>query len=99
MTFDNENILIKEAHPRLTSSGDRDRFKELLRKRLIECGWRDQVRAMCRKFVKENNGPNNVTFDMLVNQVTPRARALVPDSIKRELINKIRENLHRQRNQ
>lgn len=74
------------------------RFKELLRRRLIECGWRDQVRMLCRDMVKENDG-GNVTFDMLVNRVTPRARALVPDPVKKELLQKIKTHLLTQKDQ
>lgn len=68
------------------------RFKELLRRRLIECGWRDQVRALCRDVVKENES-GFVTFDGLVTKVTPKARALVPDTVKKELLQKIKSHL------
>ncbi|XP_046961792.1 enhancer of yellow 2 transcription factor-like [Vanessa cardui] len=86
------------AHQRLILSGDRERFKELLRRRLIECGWRDQVRMLCREVVKENEG-NNVTFDMLLTRVTPQARALVPDAVKKELLLKLKTHLLTQKDQ
>ncbi|CAF4759134.1 enhancer of yellow 2 transcription factor-like [Pieris napi] len=86
------------AHQRLILSGDRERFKELLRKRLIECGWRDQVRMLCRDVVKEND-TNNITFDTLVSRVTPRARAIVPDTVKKELLQKIKTHLLTQKDQ
>lgn len=74
------------------------RFRELLRRRLIECGWRDQVRMLCREAVKENESAN-VTFDMLVTKVTPRARALIPDTVKKELLQKIKTYLLTQKDQ
>ncbi|KPI93789.1 PREDICTED: enhancer of yellow 2 transcription factor-like [Papilio xuthus] len=80
------------AHQRLILTGDRERFKDLLMRRLIECGWRDQVRMLCREAVKENEG-GNVNFDTLVSRVTPRARALVPDTVKKELLQKIKTHL------
>ncbi|XP_075992326.1 enhancer of yellow 2 transcription factor-like [Anticarsia gemmatalis] len=86
------------AHQRLILSGDRERFKELLRRRLIECGWRDEVRLLCREVVKENES-NNVTFDSLVAKVTPRARAIVPDPVKKELLQKIKTHLLTQKDQ
>lgn len=61
-------------------------------RRLIECGWRDQVRMLCREAVKENEGAN-VNFDTLVSRVTPRARALIPDTVKKELLQKIKTHL------
>lgn len=69
-----------------------------MRRRLIECGWRDQVRMLCRDIVKENDSAN-VTFDTLVTKVTPRARSLVPDSVKKELLQKIKTHLLTQKDQ
>lgn len=30
---------------KLTESGEKERLKELLRTRLVECGWRDELKA------------------------------------------------------
>lgn len=53
---------------------------------------------LCREAVKENEN-SNVTFDMLVTKVTPRARALVPDTVKKELLQKIKTYLLTQKDQ
>lgn len=29
-------------------SGEKERLMELLRERLIECGWKDEMKALCR---------------------------------------------------
>eukprot|EP00878_Enallax_costatus_P047446 GHUV01058156.1.p1 GENE.GHUV01058156.1~~GHUV01058156.1.p1 ORF type:complete len:134 (-),score=11.90 GHUV01058156.1:79-480(-) len=34
--------------PQLIKSGERDRLKQLLREKLTECGWRDEVKQRCR---------------------------------------------------
>lgn len=60
--------------------------------RLIECGWRDQVKLLCRQIVKEK-ADTNITVDMLVNEVTPKARSMVPDTVKKELLHKIKKQL------
>uniref|UniRef100_A0A9J8DJ80 Transcription and mRNA export factor ENY2 n=1 Tax=Cyprinus carpio carpio TaxID=630221 RepID=A0A9J8DJ80_CYPCA len=65
------------------------RLKELLRAKLIECGWRDQVKALCKEVIKEK-GLENVTVEDLVAGVTPKGRALVPDSVKKELLQRIK---------
>lgn len=49
------------------------RFKELLRRRLTECGWREEIRVLCRDTIKER-GVNNVTVDEIVEEVTPKGR-------------------------
>ncbi|PRQ54259.1 hypothetical protein RchiOBHm_Chr2g0175521 [Rosa chinensis] len=62
---------------------------ELLRERLIECGWKDEMKALCRSFIKKK-GRNNVTVDDLVHVITPKGRASIPDSVKAELLQRIR---------
>ncbi|XP_042500842.1 transcription and mRNA export factor ENY2-like [Macadamia integrifolia] len=74
---------------KLIESGEKERLKELLRERLIECGWRDEMKALCRAFTKKK-GRNNVTVDDLVHVITPKGRASVPDSVKAELLQRIR---------
>jgi enhancer of yellow 2 transcription factor len=32
----------------LIESGEKERLMELLRERLIECGWKDEMKALCR---------------------------------------------------
>nr|XP_040234519.2 enhancer of yellow 2 transcription factor-like [Anopheles coluzzii] len=73
--------------------GDRTKLKDLLRLRLIECGWNDQVRYLCRQAIAES-GQTNV--DAVVQVVTPEARTLIPDVVKRELLQKIRMSLLQQ---
>ncbi|XP_015596559.1 transcription and mRNA export factor ENY2 [Cephus cinctus] len=78
-------------HQRLVMAGDRDVLKELLRRRLVECGWRDQVKIICKELIKENG--QDITYDTLLSMVTSRARSLVPDSVKKELLQKIKNQL------
>lgn len=70
------------------------RLKDLLRLRLTECGWNDEVRLLCRDVIKEDGG--NVNVEKIVKQVTPKARSLVPDTVKRELLQKIKTILSTQ---
>ncbi|GMY26521.1 transcription and mRNA export factor ENY2 isoform X2 [Fagus crenata] len=70
-------------------SGEKERLKELLRERLIECGWRDEMKTLCRQFARKK-GRNNVTVDDLVQVITPKGRASIPDSVKAELLRRIR---------
>ncbi|GFG30256.1 hypothetical protein Cfor_11800 [Coptotermes formosanus] len=67
-------------------------LKELLRTRLIECGWRDQVQMLCREVVRER-GVHNLKADDLIAEITSKGRALVPDSVKKELLQKIKAYL------
>lgn len=66
-----------------------------LRSRLIECGWRDQLKLEAKEIVKEK-GLERVKLDDLVREITPKGRASVPDSVKRELLAKIKDFLAQQ---
>lgn len=43
---------------------------------------------LCRDIIKEEGG--NVNVERIVKQITPRARSLVPDTVKKELLQKIK---------
>lgn len=77
---------------KLVESGEKEKLKELLRERLVECGWRDEMKALCRAFANKK-GRNNVTVDDLVHLITPKGRSSVPDSVKAELLQRIRSFL------
>lgn len=36
---------------KLIQSGEKERLKELLRHKLIECGWRDEMKLHCKGMV------------------------------------------------
>lgn len=50
------------------------------------------MRMLCREIVKEHE-TTHINFDILVTKVTPKARALVPDTVKKELLQKIKTHL------
>ena len=81
----------------LVETGEREKLKELLRVRLSECGWRDQLKQHCKDIIKQR-GLEHVTVDDLVQEITPQARQLVPDSVKKELLQRIRTFLAKQSN-
>ncbi|XP_004074137.1 transcription and mRNA export factor ENY2 [Oryzias latipes] len=74
---------------KLIEMGERERLKELLRAKLVESGWKDQLKAHCKDVVREK-GLEHVTVEDLVTEVTPKGRALVPDNVKKELLQRIR---------
>lgn len=73
--------------------GDHDRYQTLLRRRLQESGWCDQVRLQAREILKEK-GPNT-SLDQLLEELLPQGRAIVPSAIKKELLLKVKEGLMR----
>ena len=89
---------IKDAQVRATinqklvETGEKEKLKDLLRTRLVECGWREDLKAHCKEVIK-SKGLNHITVEELVKEITPRGRATVPDTVKAELLNRIRSFL------
>ena len=84
-------------HRRLIESGEKERLREHLRARLIECGWRDQMKLEAKEVVRQK-GLERVQLEDIVREITPKGRATVPDAVKRELLTKIKEYLAQQQN-
>ena len=65
------------------------RLKEILRERLIESGWFDDLKAHCKEVIK-NKGLEKITVEQLVDEITPHGRATVSEEIKADLLGRIR---------
>ena len=75
---------------RLEETGERERLKQEFAKKLIRTrGWRDELMQLCIEYLK-NKGVERVTVDEIVAKIAPQGRATVPESLKEELLNKIR---------
>ncbi|CAF1560795.1 unnamed protein product [Rotaria magnacalcarata] len=81
---------------KLIESGEREQMKQLLRQRLMEYEWRDQMKAYCKDIVKQKD-LENITVDQLIQEITPKGRALVPDTIKTEMLNRLQQYLVKQK--
>ncbi|XP_051014928.1 transcription and mRNA export factor ENY2-like [Acomys russatus] len=74
---------------KLIKTGEGECLKELLRAKLTECGWKYQSKAGCKEVIK-GKGPEHFTVADLMAEITLKGRALVPDSIKKELPQRVR---------
>ena len=92
-----ETQMKNSINQKLIEAGEKDRLKTLLKERLAESDWHDQLKDQCRQVIREK-GAENITVDDLVTDITPRGRALVPDSVKKELLQKIKAFLAEQAN-
>jgi len=77
---------------KLIETGEKENLKEMLRNKLIECGWRDDLREHCKEVIR-SKGLERITVDELVQMITPRGRDTVPDQIKADLLQRIRQFL------
>ncbi|XP_018330377.1 enhancer of yellow 2 transcription factor [Agrilus planipennis] len=65
-----------------------ERVTELVESRLVDCGWKDQIKLTLRKMLEEDK-EHTWTVDELIQVVTPKARGMVPDTVKRELLHEL----------
>ncbi|KAI9101045.1 enhancer of yellow 2 transcription factor-like protein B-like protein [Phlyctochytrium arcticum] len=77
---------------KLIRSGEKDRLKEYLRQRLAECGWRDQMRAYAKQMMA-TRPIEQIDVDDLVQELTPKGRGMVPESVKADLLLRIQKTL------
>ena len=74
---------------KLEESGEKARLEEYLRQKLIECGWKDELKKHCMELIR-NKGLEKINLDDLVEELLPKGRALVPTSVKEELLGRIK---------
>ena len=72
----------------LMASGEKEKLLDLLKVKLIECGWRNEMKQLCRECLKRDKSKANV--EELIEELTPKARASVPDEVKKELLVRLR---------
>lgn len=73
-----------EVHKYLIESGENERLANLMRDKLYASKWKENVTTYCKDIIYEV-GVDNVTLDMLIERVTPKAKELVPNDIKHEM--------------
>ncbi|KAI8142329.1 putative DC6 [Fennellomyces sp. T-0311] len=73
-------------------SGEKERLMGLLRTRLAETGWNDDLYAYCRDTVRTEK-LENITLDELSKKASDYGRTTVNDNIKKELLLQIKKFL------
>lgn len=68
----------------------REELTEILRSRLIECGWRDKVAKMCRDLIQKH-GVEQIRLEQIIGEVRPKAKQAIPEQVKTELLDMIRK--------
>merc|ERR1711865_624885 len=101
LTMDNaveDGLRVREAELRaqinqqLEESGEKSALKELLKSELLQSGWRDELKTHCAEVIR-TKGLDDISLEMLVEEITPHARETVPDNVKNKLLRRIRKFL------
>ncbi|KAH9413480.1 transcription and mRNA export factor ENY2-like [Dermatophagoides pteronyssinus] len=94
---DEESKFRRDAHRYLIESGERDRLVQILNDKLKTCEWHHNVSICCRELLSEI-GVDNINFDSLVEHITPKAKDMVPNDVKSEMVNIIQTTLEKKFN-
>ena len=57
------------------------RLKDMLRERLLHCGWRDEMKEFCKEVIRRK-GLEKVTVEELVAEITPKGRGYIAHFLK-----------------
>ena len=79
---------------KLEESGDKEKLEEYLRQKLIESGWKDELKKKCITIIR-NKGLDKINLEELVTELLPHGRSLVRQEIKEDLLNKIKGKLEK----
>lgn len=85
-----ENFIKKNIALSLSTSGEKERLKQLLKQRLMESGWREEVKQYAKQMVREKGRIDDYSTENLLSDITPKARELVPDPTKEEILKQVR---------
>lgn len=81
------------AHPTLREalerSGEGTKLKTYIQERLIQSGWRDDLKSFALEYIK-TKGLDKITVDDIVAEIAPRGRATVPETLRIDLQQKVR---------
>ncbi|KRY49474.1 Transcription and mRNA export factor ENY2 [Trichinella britovi] len=84
------NRITDNIEKRLIETGERERLTELLRSLLRSSNWAEKVREECLKII-QRDGIDGITVETVVTEILPTARRLVPESIKRQLLEQLQQ--------
>ena len=69
-----------------------------MKKRLVEVGWKDEMKKQCmgkgkrtRVEIIKAKGIEKIKLEELTEEMMPKGKALVPDAVKNELLQKIQD--------
>lgn len=87
-----ERDVEEEVARTLAESGEKDRLRDLLVRRLEAEGWRHLVKLQVEEMVRKQ-GVEHVTVEEVVQQLAPKAASMVPESVKEELLAQVQHFL------
>jgi len=86
------NALYFQLRRRMIESGDWDHIRTMMQGKLNEAGWVDQTHHKSKESARKTETPS---FQSLLEETTPGAKASIPLSVKKEISHLIRQHLEK----
>ncbi|GBM94178.1 hypothetical protein AVEN_273371-1 [Araneus ventricosus] len=77
-----------KVRQKLIETGQMDRLKDLMERRLSEVGWRIDMMAKCREIVQING--SKTSYEMLFQPLRQVGKDIVPTEVKEDVLQKIK---------
>ena len=84
-----QNLEAQLTH-HLESTGELTRIQHHLASQLSKSGWHDAMKDRAKELIRQR-GLTNVTLDELVSELIPAGRSAVPNDVKGEVMERIRQ--------
>ncbi|KAL0233398.1 hypothetical protein PCE1_001914 [Barthelona sp. PCE] len=81
----------------LVETGETSNLRDLTRSWLVEEGWHNKLKEHCLYIINQK-GVENIGVDELIQEVSPMAREMVPDRLRDQLVQNVREFLEKNQN-
>ena len=62
----------------------------MIRNRLLKGAWQDDLRAKQTEYIK-NKGLEKISIEDIVQEIAPRGRATIPDSLRADVFVEVKE--------
>ncbi|CAG9315154.1 unnamed protein product [Blepharisma stoltei] len=82
---------------KLTQTGEKTRLKEYVRESLQKCGYVDDLKQHCWNIIR-SRPLEATTVKGLVDEIRPHAKLTLPDAVKDDLLNRIKQFIEKGQN-
>ena len=88
----NQNNPMPTLNSALDQTGEAGRLKEYIQQRLVQSGWRDDLKNYAVDYIRKRGAlDKSISVDEIVSEIAPRGRQTVPDSLRQEVLERVRE--------
>jgi enhancer of yellow 2 transcription factor len=82
---------------RLRKSGKLEKIQHDFTAKLVQCGWRDDLKDVAKDAVRDNGGITQVTLDQISAVVVPHGYDTVPPILREKVMQQVRQAIREEK--